>query len=321
MRLRVHWRNNMEEKGSSEEPAQMPSGTALSGLESEIVSYSTNVPSQQWVENNNAMALRQWMYHPYLPQNYANFMAGSSSGGYQASPLKRDEQKKIAMAPTPLCKVKPSSQVFNNSSWYGASQGNSMTYGQNVWYGMPQLEEELQQKLGSESSQCRIQDDISTTDRSGSNNGGIHPANVAALNLACTQHNKGKKPGTTYENDRRRRKIINEKLKALQELVPQSAQGHPGDLLEDIIDYIKYLQLQLKDLSQSRLLGESVSDPLIFIEGFGHYLVHESMVNEPLDEMMGRLLEVNPQEAAAILESKGLYIRDMSLAKGLQDAL
>uniref|UniRef100_A0A7N0TV90 BHLH domain-containing protein n=1 Tax=Kalanchoe fedtschenkoi TaxID=63787 RepID=A0A7N0TV90_KALFE len=307
----------MEEKGSSEDPAQMPSGSVLSGLRTHVA-YSTSAPNQHCVHSSNAMALRQWMYYPYMPQNCANVMSGASSSGCQASPY-GDNHWKIASSSSPPSIVKSVPQMFSNGGWYGAPTGaaNSMVCGKNVWYGMPQLEDELPHKLGSESSQSQIQDDISTTE--GGSRNGVHQANVAILDLVPEQHNKAKKLGSTYETDRRRRKIIGERLKALQGLAPQSGQGHPGDVLEDTIDYIKYLQLQLKDLSHSRFGGESVSDPLVFIEGYGHYLVHEPMVNEPLDEMMGKLLEVNPQGAAALLESKGLCIRDMSLAKRLQD--
>ncbi|KAF8401638.1 hypothetical protein HHK36_012584 [Tetracentron sinense] len=51
--------------------------------------------------------------------------------------------------------------------------------------------------------------------------------------------------------------------------------------------------------------------------GFGHYLLHEQMLNEPLEEMMGKLMEVNLTAATQLLESKGLYVIPMDLAEGL----
>ena len=51
-------------------------------------------------------------------------------------------------------------------------------------------------------------------------------------------------------------------------------------------------------------------------QGYGHYLLHEQM-NDPLEEMMGRLLEVNPSAATQLLESRGLVIMPTDLAEGL----
>ncbi|KAK3016244.1 hypothetical protein RJ639_006483 [Escallonia herrerae] len=73
--------------------------------------------------------------------------------------------------------------------------------------------------------------------------------------------------------DRHRRMRIAESLYALRELLPHSNVGNRADLVDDIIGYIKYLQLLVK-------------------EGYGHYLLHEEMLNEPLEEVMGKLLEL-----------------------------
>ncbi|KAA8550888.1 hypothetical protein F0562_002572 [Nyssa sinensis] len=121
--------------------------------------------------------------------------------------------------------------------------------------------------------------------------------------------------------DRCRRLRIAEKLDALQELLPHSKEGGKVSLLEDIIDHIKCLQLQIKDLSQSILGGESTSDPFIFLEGYGHYLLHEQMLSEPMEEMVGKLLELNPSAAAQLLESRGLFMMPMALAAELHQTI
>lgn len=41
------------------------------------------------------------------------------------------------------------------------------------------------------------------------------------------------------------------------------------------------------------------------------------MMNEPLEEMMGNLLEENPLAAVQLLEMKGLFIMPNDLADGL----
>lgn len=49
------------------------------------------------------------------------------------------------------------------------------------------------------------------------------------------------------------------------------------------------------------------------IQGYGHYL-SQQMLTEPLEEMVGKLLEENPVAAAQLLESKGLFIMPVDLA-------
>uniref|UniRef100_A0A5B6ZHX9 Putative transcription factor bHLH69-like isoform X2 n=1 Tax=Davidia involucrata TaxID=16924 RepID=A0A5B6ZHX9_DAVIN len=121
--------------------------------------------------------------------------------------------------------------------------------------------------------------------------------------------------------DRRRRLRIAEKLDTLQELLPHSKEGGKASVLDDVIDHIKHLQLQIKDLSRSRLEGESTSDPFICLEGYGHYLLHEQMLSEPLEEVVGKLLEMNPSAATQLLESRGLFMMPATLAEGLHQTI
>ncbi|KAE8009693.1 hypothetical protein FH972_006117 [Carpinus fangiana] len=97
--------------------------------------------------------------------------------------------------------------------------------------------------------------------------------------------------------DRDRRVRIGERVNALRELLPQSGQ----------------------ELSQSRLVGESSTAPFIFLEGYGHF-ISQQMQNEPLEEMMAKLLEENPLAAAKLLQSKGLYSMPIDVAQGLRQA-
>ncbi|XLR17331.1 hypothetical protein S83_045269 [Arachis hypogaea] len=46
----------------------------------------------------------------------------------------------------------------------------------------------------------------------------------------------------------------------------RSPDGSQAYILDDIIDHVKYLQLQLKELSGSRLQAESTAIPLVFHE-------------------------------------------------------
>ncbi|GMJ09133.1 hypothetical protein HRI_004582500 [Hibiscus trionum] len=88
-------------------------------------------------------------------------------------------------------------------------------------------------------------------------------------------------------NDRQRRIRIAEGIKALQELLPNSSERGRANALDDVIDYVKFLQLQIKELSLSRLGGEPSSNPLGFFE---------------------------------LLESRGLHMMPRELVEGLDRA-
>ncbi|KAI5316000.1 hypothetical protein L3X38_045176 [Prunus dulcis] len=117
--------------------------------------------------------------------------------------------------------------------------------------------------------------------------------------------------------DRTRRMRIAERLDSLRELLPISTEGGQSFVVDDVIDHIKFLQLQIKDLCRSRLGGETITEPIIFREGYGHYFCHQNMLNEPLEEMMGKLLETNPMAASQLLENKDLLLLPMDYSEPL----
>ncbi|MQL89875.1 hypothetical protein Taro_022447 [Colocasia esculenta] len=90
----------------------------------------------------------------------------------------------------------------------------------------------------------------------------------------------------------RRRAKISEGIKVLEESTPQFG----------------------KALSQSRLGGEPIHHPFVHLEGFGHYMVHQQKPSEPLEEVIGHLLDSNMPLATELLESKGLELLPMSSA-------
>ncbi|CAH1447428.1 unnamed protein product [Lactuca virosa] len=110
--------------------------------------------------------------------------------------------------------------------------------------------------------------------------------------------------------DRRRRTRIAASLDALEDLLPQSKEGNKTNIVDDCIEYIKYLQLHMKELSQNRLVGEPTSNHLTYLEGYGAYLVDEktATASGPLQEMLGNLMETSPSAAIKLLESRGLYM-------------
>ncbi|CAN1166676.1 bHLH transcription factor RHL1 [Linum perenne] len=63
--------------------------------------------------------------------------------------------------------------------------------------------------------------------------------------------------------ERLRRERIAERMKSLQELVPNANKTDKASMLDEIIDYVKFLQLQVKVLSMSRLGGAAAVAPLV----------------------------------------------------------
>ncbi|XP_020884827.1 uncharacterized protein LOC9302716 isoform X2 [Arabidopsis lyrata subsp. lyrata] len=119
-----------------------------------------------------------------------------------------------------------------------------------------------------------------------------------------------------YTNERERRQRIDDNIKALGKLLPHKVEGDsPGLTLNAIVDHVKLLQLQMKELSRSRL-GEPVSHPMTFIEGYGHYIHHEQTVTKSLEEVMEDMLTNDLDAAANLLESKGLYLMPLSSVQG-----
>ncbi|XP_042384127.1 uncharacterized protein LOC121976160 isoform X1 [Zingiber officinale] len=118
-------------------------------------------------------------------------------------------------------------------------------------------------------------------------------------------------------NSRLRKARIAEGIKALQDSLPFSDQDTNETVLDDVIDYIKFLKLQLKVLSQNKLNGEAEKYPFVYVEGYGHYLLHENLSGEPLEEMMGHLIESNMPASLDLLGSKGLVVLPTVLANSL----
>ncbi|XP_057767841.1 bHLH transcription factor RHL1-like isoform X1 [Salvia miltiorrhiza] len=129
--------------------------------------------------------------------------------------------------------------------------------------------------------------------------------------------------------ERLRRERIAERMKALQELVPNANKTDKASMLDEIIDYVKFLQLQVKVLSMSRLGGASAVAPLvadISSEGRssnGTQTASSSNNNEGMtvtEHQVAKLMEEDMGSAMQYLQGKGLCLMPISLATAISTA-
>ncbi|KAL7177808.1 hypothetical protein ACSBR2_031050 [Camellia fascicularis] len=125
--------------------------------------------------------------------------------------------------------------------------------------------------------------------------------------------------------ERLRRERISERMKALQELVPSCNKTDKAAMLDEILDYVKFLRLQVKVLSMSRLGGagavaQLVADvPLSSIEGDDNeggcnQSAWDKWSNHDIEQEVAKLMEEDVGTAMQYLQSKALCIMPISLA-------
>nr|KYP53590.1 Transcription factor bHLH66 [Cajanus cajan] len=125
--------------------------------------------------------------------------------------------------------------------------------------------------------------------------------------------------------ERLRRERIAERMKALQELVPNANKTDKASMLDEIIDYVKFLQLQVKVLSMSRLGGAAAVAPVVgemSSEG-GKVKGNEASSNDSLamtEQQVAKLMEEDMGSAMQYLQGKGLCLMPISLATAISNA-
>ncbi|KAK9070806.1 hypothetical protein SSX86_011208 [Deinandra increscens subsp. villosa] len=139
--------------------------------------------------------------------------------------------------------------------------------------------------------------------------------------------------------ERLRRERIAERMKALQELVPNANKTDKASMLDEIIDYVKFLQLQVKVLSMSRLGGANGgAGAPIGAEGGGDCGqgtggggrvgrssngTASSSNNDTMtvtENQVVKLMEEDMGSAMQYLQGKGLCLMPISLATAISTA-
>ncbi|KAL9247880.1 hypothetical protein vseg_021261 [Gypsophila vaccaria] len=126
--------------------------------------------------------------------------------------------------------------------------------------------------------------------------------------------------------ERIRRERIAERMKGLQELVPNGNKTDKASMLDEIIDYVKFLQLQVKLLSMSRLGGAAASAPLVAdvsSEGGGggrNSNPNQSNDNITTEHQVAKMMEEDLGSAMQYLQRKGLCLMPISLATAISSA-
>jgi hypothetical protein len=131
--------------------------------------------------------------------------------------------------------------------------------------------------------------------------------------------------------ERLRRERIAERMKALQELVPNSNKTDKASMLDEIIDYVKFLQLQVKVLSMSRLGGAGAVAPLVAdIPAEGANAPQGTRTNGSqnsspdglalTERQVAKLMEEDMGTAMQYLQGKGLCLMPISLASAINNS-
>ncbi|XP_015644035.1 transcription factor LRL3 isoform X2 [Oryza sativa Japonica Group] len=134
--------------------------------------------------------------------------------------------------------------------------------------------------------------------------------------------------------ERLRREKISERMKNLQVLVPNSNKADKASMLDEIIDYVKFLQLQVKVLSMSRLGAPGAVLPLLResqTECHSNPSLSASTISQGPPDMpdsedssafeqeVVKLMETSIISAMQYLQNKGLCLMPIALASAISN--
>uniref|UniRef100_A0A0A8YDF6 BHLH domain-containing protein n=1 Tax=Arundo donax TaxID=35708 RepID=A0A0A8YDF6_ARUDO len=176
-------------------------------------------------------------------------------------------------------------------------------------------------------SQCHVihsSDILAQANTANGNGVGVKPRVRARRGQATDPHSIA---------ERLRREKISERMKNLQDLVPNSNKADKSSMLDEIIDYVKFLQLQVKVLSMSRLGVPGAVLPLLTesqTEAYSNQSLSASTITQGLldidgdsedsfafEEEVVKLMETSITSAMQYLQNKGLCLMPIALASAI----
>ncbi|WZZ52014.1 hypothetical protein YC2023_052121 [Brassica napus] len=95
-------------------------------------------------------------------------------------------------------------------------------------------------------------------------------------------------------SERKRRDRINERMKALQELIPHCNRTDKASILDEAIDYLKSLQMQLQVMWMGRGMAAAAATPMMFpgvqSSQYINQMAMQSQMQQPQFPVMNRLV-------------------------------
>ncbi|XP_072988236.1 uncharacterized protein [Typha latifolia] len=206
---------------------------------------------------------------------------------------------------------------------------SSFASGPQMTFTKPNGVQTPQQSIDGNPSKHRMDNSFGTQSQLGPMNG--NGCNGAIKPRVRARRGQATDPHSIAE--RLRREKIAERMKNLQELVPNSNKADKASMLDEIIDYVKFLQLQVKVLSMSRLGAAGAVVPLLTdsqSEGSGSLLLSSSSVGQGLhpsesqdslafEQEVVKLMESNVTTAMQYLQNKGLCLMPVALAAAISN--
>lgn len=189
----------------------------------------------------------------------------------------------------------------------------------------PLIPQKMPSWINENKSECPVShpSDVQTQPNSAGNGVGVKPRARARRGQATDPHSIA---------ERLRREKISDRMKNLQDLVPNSNKADKASMLDEIIDYVKFLQLQVKVLSMSRLGAPGAVLPLLTesqTEGcHGQPLSDSTNAQGLMDEQESedtfafeeevvKLMETSITSAMQYLQNKGLCLMPVALASAI----
>ncbi|CAN1811975.1 bHLH transcription factor RHL1 [Linum perenne] len=193
--------------------------------------------------------------------------------------------------------------------------------------GQPPPQQFLHHTMQGDEGGIQAGQSFGQTKASGSTGGGGGGGAAATQGKPRVRARRGQATDPHSIAERLRRERIAERMKSLQELVPNANKTDKASMLDEIIDYVKFLQLQVKVLSMSRLGGASATTPLvgdISSEGATGDRIQPANNNNSVtegmkmrEEQVAKMMEEDMGSAMQYLQGKGLCLMPISLATSI----